>query len=36
MRKKNWDACVAEINEDPTDLKKNFDIQMLGVADTIG
>jgi hypothetical protein len=34
-RKAIWDACVAEINEDPV-LKEDFDKQMLEVAKTMG
>jgi hypothetical protein len=34
-RKAIWDACVAEIKQDP-DQKKDFDTQMLAVMDTLG
>jgi hypothetical protein len=34
-RKAIWDACVAQINQDP-DLKKDFDTRMLAVADKLG
>jgi hypothetical protein len=34
-RKAIWDACVAEINEDP-DLKENFDAQMLAAVNLMG
>jgi hypothetical protein len=34
-RKAIWDACVAEIKQDPV-LKKDFDTQMLAVMDQIG
>ncbi len=34
-RKAIWDACVAEIKEDP-DEKKEFDVQMLAAMDLMG
>jgi hypothetical protein len=34
-RKAIWDACVAEMEEDPAQ-KKDFDAQMLALMDTIG
>jgi hypothetical protein len=34
-RKAIWDACVAEIDQDPGQ-KKAFDTQMLAVMNTIG
>jgi hypothetical protein len=34
-RKAIWDACVADIKQDPG-LKKDFDTQMLAVMDTAG
>jgi hypothetical protein len=34
-RKVIWDACVAEIMQDPGQ-KKDFDTQMLAVMDTMG
>ena len=34
-RKSIWDACVAEINQDPGQ-KKDFDTQMLAVMDQMG
>jgi hypothetical protein len=34
-RKAIWDACVADIKQDP-DQKKDFDTQMLAVMDTMG
>jgi hypothetical protein len=34
-RKAIWDACVAEIKQDPGQ-KKDFDTQMLAVMDTAG
>jgi hypothetical protein len=34
-RKAIWDACVAEINQDPRQ-KKDFDTQMLVVMDPTG
>ncbi len=34
-RKAIWDACVAEINEEP-DLKEKFDAQMLAAMDLMG
>ncbi len=34
-RKAIWDACVAEIKQDP-DQKKDFDTQMLAVMDQMG
>jgi hypothetical protein len=34
-RKTIWDACVAEIEQDPGQ-KKEFDTQMLAAMDTIG
>ncbi len=34
-RKAIWNACVAEIKQDPG-LKKDFDAQMLAVIDTMG
>jgi hypothetical protein len=34
-RKAIWDACAAEIKQDPR-LKKDFDTQMLAVMNTAG
>ena len=34
-RKAIWDACVAEIKQDPG-RKKDFDTQMLAAMDTVG
>ncbi len=34
-RKALWDACVAEINQDPGQ-KKDFDTQMLAAMDGMG
>ena len=34
-RKAIWDACVADIKQDPG-RKKDFDTQMLAVMETMG
>ncbi len=34
-RKAIWDACVAEIKQDPG-RKEGFDTQMLALMDTVG